>query len=104
MDKLQFTDGQNLFYEDVEWYKHASDYMDTIVDEHYYRSNDYLINNVDRYDFYKRVYDENGKLNEQKTSKVFVGEYASTDKNTLRGAISEAALMTGFENNSDVVG
>lgn len=103
VDKLQFTDGQNLFYEDVEWYKHASDYMDTIVDEHYYRSNDYLINNVDRYDFYKRVYDENGKLNEQKTSKVFVGEYASTDKNTLRGAISEAALMTGFENNSDVV-
>ena len=32
-----------------------------------------------------------------------MGEYASTDKNTLAGAIAEAAIMTSFENNSDVV-
>ena len=37
------------------------------------------------------------------SSKVFVGEYASSDKNTLAGAVAEAAVMTGFENNSDVV-
>lgn len=103
VDSLEFTDGKSLFKQDINWYEHADHHMDTIVDEHYYRTNDYLKNNVDRYDFYKRVYDETGALNENETSKVFVGEYASTDKNTLHGAISEAALMTGFENNADVV-
>ena len=32
-----------------------------------------------------------------------MGEYASTDKNTEYGAVAEAACMTGFERNSDVV-
>lgn len=103
VDALEFTDGQSLFTEDIKWYEHADHYMNTIADEHYYRTNDYLKNNVDRYNYYKRVYNEDGTVNQNESSKVFVGEYASTDKNTLHGAISEAALMTGFENNSDVV-
>ena len=55
-------------------------YMDTIADEHYYRSNEYLLNNTDRYDYYERVYNEDGTINDELSSKVFVGEYASTDK------------------------
>ena len=86
----------------MQWYRNQPDYLDTIVDEHYYRSNEYLLENADRYQYYYRPY-ENGKLVEEKVSKVFVGEYASTDKNTLAGAVAEAAVMTGFENNSDVV-
>lgn len=99
---VRFTDGEQSFDEDVTWYEHSKNYMDTIVDEHYYRSNDYLLENVDRYNYYYRAY-QNGILDETQTSKVFVGEYASSDKNTLAGAVAEAAVMTGFEKNSDVV-
>ncbi|MBP3567563.1 MAG: alpha-L-arabinofuranosidase [Lachnospiraceae bacterium] len=94
---VAFTDGEKSFTEDVTWYKKNKNYMDTIVDEHYYRSNEYLLENADRYNYYYRSNKEN------QTSKVFVGEYASTDKNTLAGAVAEAAVMTGFERNSDVV-
>ncbi len=89
--------------ETVTWYEKQKDYMDTIADEHYYRSNEYLLNNVDRYNYYYRAYNADGSVNWKETSKVFVGEYASTDKNTLAGAVAEAAVMTGFENNADVV-
>jgi hypothetical protein len=77
--------------------------METIADEHYYRANNYLLNNVDRYNYYYRSYNADGTINDAESSKVFVGEYASSDKNTLAGAVAEAAVMTGFENNSDVV-
>jgi alpha-L-arabinofuranosidase len=100
---VTFTDGEKAITETVDWYQDQPHFMDTIADEHYYRSNDYLLNNVDRYDYYERRYDKTGELNEAETSKVFVGEFASTDKNTLMGAISEAATMTGYENNADVV-
>ncbi len=98
-----FTDGEKSFAKEVKWYGRESNYMETIADEHYYRSNNYLLENADRYNYYYRAYNTDGTLNESETSKVFVGEYASTDKNTLAGAIAEAAVMTGFENNSDVV-
>ncbi|MEO2203652.1 alpha-L-arabinofuranosidase C-terminal domain-containing protein [Paenibacillus pabuli] len=101
--QVAFADGQKVIEETVTWYEKQDDYMDTIADEHYYRSNDYLLNNVDRYNYYHRVYHEDGRINWKETSKVFVGEYASTDKNTLAGAVAEAAVMTGFENNADVV-
>lgn len=100
---VRFTDGKTSTEETVSWYKEQKDYMETIADEHYYRSNEYLLNNVDRYNYYYRAYNADGTLNDAATSKVFVGEYASTDKNTLAGAVAEAAVMTGFENNSDVV-
>ena len=101
-DTIRFTDGKESFSETVNWYPDRPNYLDTIVDEHYYRSNEYLLENADRYNYYYRPY-ENGKLIEEQVSKVFVGEYASSDKNTLAGAVAEAAVMTGFENNSDVV-
>lgn len=101
--ELAFTDGEKSFKEIVTWYKDKADYLDTIADEHYYRPNNYLLNNADRYNYYYRAYNADGTIKEDKISKVFVGEYASTDKNTLAGAVAEAAVMTGFENNSDVV-
>ncbi|OKP88221.1 alpha-L-arabinofuranosidase C-terminal domain-containing protein [Paenibacillus sp. P32E] len=101
--KVAFADGHEVIEETVTWYEQQQNYMDTIADEHYYRSNEYLLNNVDRYNYYYRATNPDGSTNWKETSKVFVGEYASTDKNTLAGAVAEAAIMTGFENNADVV-
>ncbi len=101
--EVAFADGQKVIQETVTWYKDQPNYMDTIADEHYYRSNEYLLKNADRYNYYYRAYQADGSIDWKETSKVFVGEYASTDKNTLAGAVAEAAVMTGFENNADVV-
>ncbi|KJD46792.1 alpha-L-arabinofuranosidase C-terminal domain-containing protein [Paenibacillus terrae] len=101
--KVAFADGAQVTEETVTWYEKQENYMDTIADEHYYRSNEYLLNNADRYNYYYRAYNADGSIDWKETSKVFVGEYASTDKNTLAGAVAEAAVMTGFENNADVV-
>lgn len=60
------------------------------VDEHYYMSPGWFLENDGRYDGYDR------------DVKVFAGEYASQG-NTLRNALSEAAFMTGLERNADVV-
>ncbi|MDQ1039850.1 alpha-L-arabinofuranosidase [Streptomyces sp. V3I8] len=62
-----------------------------LVDEHYYNSPQWFLQNNDRYD----TYDRNGP-------KVFLGEYASQG-NTFKNALSEAAFMTGLERNADVV-
>ena len=72
-----------------------------LVDEHYYRSPEWFMENVTRYDSYSR-----------KGPKVFAGEYAChitenpaspTGKNVFEAALSEAAIMTGFERNADIV-
>ena len=66
-----------------------------IVDEHYYNNPEFFMQQAHRYDKYDR-----------KGPKIFVGEYAvtrNTGKGNLRGAIGEAAFMTGIERNSDVV-
>ena len=66
-----------------------------VVDEHMYKSPEWMLANATRYDRYDR-----------KGSKVFVGEFAChCDKraNNLRSALCEAAFMTGVERNSDVV-
>jgi len=66
-----------------------------LVDEHYYNTPEFFMQQAGRYDRYDR-----------KGPKIFVGEYAVT-RNTglgnLRGAIGEAAFMTGMERNSDIV-
>ncbi|GAA2493011.1 alpha-L-arabinofuranosidase C-terminal domain-containing protein [Streptomyces gobitricini] len=62
-----------------------------MVDEHYYNSPQWFLENNDRYDTYDR-----------KGPKVFLGEYASRD-NRFHNALSEAAFMTGLERNADVV-
>lgn len=62
-----------------------------MVDEHYYNSPQWFLENNDRYDSYDR-----------EGPKVFLGEYASQG-NTFANALSEAAYMTGLERNADVV-
>ncbi|BBC37908.1 Carbohydrate binding domain protein [Streptomyces graminofaciens] len=62
-----------------------------MVDEHYYNSPQWFLQNNDRYD----SYDRNGP-------KVFLGEYASWG-NAFKNALAEAAFMTGLERNADVV-
>ncbi|GAA2647570.1 alpha-L-arabinofuranosidase C-terminal domain-containing protein [Streptomyces vastus] len=62
-----------------------------MVDEHYYNSPQWFLQNNDRYD----SYDRNGP-------KVFLGEYASQG-NAFKNALSEAAFMTGLERNADIV-
>ena len=69
--------------------------MPDIVDEHFYDSPEFFMRESTHFDKYDR-----------KGPKVFVGEYAvtkNTGKGNLRGAIGEAAFMTGLERNSDVV-
>ncbi len=71
-----------------------------IVDEHYYMSPEWFLENTSRYD----QYDRSGP-------KVFAGEYAAQsvattsadNRNNWKTAISEAAFMTGLERNGDVV-
>jgi len=66
-----------------------------IIDEHYYNNPEFFMRHANQYD----RYDRNGP-------KVFVGEYAVTSGaglGNLRGAIGEAAFMTGLERNSDIV-
>lgn len=69
------------------------------VDEHYYMPPEWFFANTNFYDEYPR------------DVKVFSGEYAAHPKrmggmrsgNTLEGALSEAAFLTGVERNADVV-
>lgn len=66
-----------------------------IVDEHFYDSPEWFMRNATHFD----KYDRHGP-------KIFVGEYAVTHgcgRGNLRGAIGEAAFMTGLERNSDHV-
>ena len=66
-----------------------------LVDEHYYKDPAWFLSNAKRYDNYDR-----------KGPKVFAGEYAChpvNRKNNFESALSEAAFMTGFERNADIV-
>jgi len=66
-----------------------------MVDEHYYVTPGWLINNQDFYD----KYDRNG-------SKVYLGEYAAHlpgRPNNLETALAEALYLTALERNGDVV-
>lgn len=66
-----------------------------LVDEHFYRSPEWFLSGAARYD----SYDRNGP-------KVFAGEYAchtNNKENNFYSALCEAAFMTGFERNADVV-
>ena len=69
------------------------------VDEHFYKSPRWFLDNVNRYDSYDRT-----------LPKVFAGEYAahtSPDtplrENNWEAALSEAAFLTGVEKNADHV-
>ncbi len=74
---------------------HPTEPKPDLVDEHYYNTPDWFVMNANKYDKRHRG-----------DSKVFIGEYAvnrSTGKGNLRGAVGEAAFMTGLERNSDLV-
>ena len=69
--------------------------MPDIVDEHFYDSPEWFMRHSTHFDKYDR-----------KGPKIFVGEYAVTrncGQGNLRGALGEAAFMTGLERNSDHV-
>ena len=80
------------------WNRITKDTAD-LVDEHYYMPPEWFLAAATRYDNYDRT----GK------PKVYAGEYAchhdvkGKKENTHWSAICEAAAMTGFERNSDVV-
>ena len=67
-----------------------------LVDEHFYRNEQWFLSQGSRYDNYDR-----------KGTKVFAGEYACHGKgkkwNHFEAALYEAAFMTGLERNADVV-
>jgi alpha-L-arabinofuranosidase len=66
-----------------------------LVDEHYYKDPKWFLTNATRYD----AYDRKGPM-------VFAGEYAChvpSGKNNFESALCEAAFMTGFERNADLV-
>jgi alpha-N-arabinofuranosidase len=73
------------------------------LDEHYYQSPEWFLQNASRYDNYDR-----------NSSKIFAGEYAvrikepkdtkaAENMNAWVSALAEAAFMTGLERNADVV-
>lgn len=67
-----------------------------LVDEHFYSSEEWFLNNAMRYDSYSR-----------KGPKVFAGEYAchgvGKKWNHYETSLYEAAFMTGLERNADVM-
>lgn len=86
-----FSDGE---YFDYLWPKMKELKVD-LVDEHYYKTPEWFLQNAGRYDNYDRT-----------GPKVFAGEYAAHPRsrdNNMTAAIAEAAFMTGLERNADVV-
>jgi alpha-L-arabinofuranosidase len=81
-----------------------SKYPDTIVDEHYYRNNDWFYTNQDRYLPDKVRGADGNKYDRRKPTRVFVGEFANNrDNNAFSSAMAEAAYWTSLERNSDMV-
>ncbi len=79
----------------VEGWKLATELEVPMVDEHYYQSPGWFINNQDFYDKYDRS-----------KSKVYLGEYASHlpgRPNNIETALSEALYLTAVERNADIV-
>jgi alpha-L-arabinofuranosidase len=85
------SDGEDF---DKGW-KLAAELKVPMVDEHYYKPVQWFWDHLDRYDKYDRS-----------RPKVYLGEYAAYDegrRSTLRAALAEAAALTSFERNGDVV-
>lgn len=79
----------------VEGWKLASKAKIPVVDEHYYQTPGWYLNNQDFYDMYDRS-----------ESKVYLGEYAAHipgRHNNIETALSEALHLVNVERNADVV-
>ena len=74
------------------------------IDEHYYQSPEWFLQNADYYDEnnYRRSVSEMTETVYGGAIPVFLGEYAARS-NTLKAALAEAAYMTGLERNGDIV-
>jgi alpha-L-arabinofuranosidase len=93
--RSEYPDVQLIMTTDLRRRPYPRDPLPDIVDEHYYESPESFMHRANQYDTYNR-----------KGPKVFVGEYAVTQKagqGNLFAALGEAAFMTGLERNSDVV-
>lgn len=86
------------FYEGTDYevgWELATDLGVPMVDEHYYNTPGWFINNQDFYDRYDRS-----------KSKVYLGEYAAHlpgRPNNIETALAEALYLTSVERNGDVV-
>lgn len=72
-----------------------SNYPVEIVDEHYYRDNNFYISNYNKYDGYSRA-----------GAQIYIGEYAAnvgSGNGNLGNALAEAIFLQGLENNADIV-
>ncbi len=83
--------------------KKATDFAGAI-DSHYYNEPEWFLEHTDYYDKdnYRRSVSEMTDTLYGGAINVFVGEYASLSNN-MKSALSEAAFMTGFERNGDIV-
>lgn len=95
MSSGAFPEGDDF---EETWKIAKKKFPDVRIDEHFYKANEWLYQQVNRYDNYDR-----------NTAKVFLGEYAANEvmkphtPNTFGSALAEAAFLTGVERNSDVV-
>jgi len=81
-----------------------SKYPNTIVDEHYYQRAEWFLTNTHRYNPDAVRGREGHTYDRSKPTRVFIGEYAtSNSNNTMWAAVVEAAYGTSVERNSDMV-
>ena len=95
--KIIGTSGPNSEGKDFEYlWPEMRKIKADLVDEHFYRNEEWFLKSGNRYDNYDR-----------KGPKVFAGEYACHPSrrktNMFRAALMEAAFLTGVERNADVV-
>jgi alpha-L-arabinofuranosidase len=79
-------------------------YPDTIVDEHYYKGDDWFYANGDRYAPGKERGAQGNTYDRSKPTRVFVGEFANNrTNNAYSSTLAEAAYWISLEKNSDMV-
>ena len=79
-------------------------YPDTIVDEHYYKGDDWFYANGDRYAPGKERGAQGNTYDRNKPTRVFVGEFANNrTNNAYSSTLAEAAYWISLEKNSDMV-
>ena len=79
-------------------------YQNTVVDEHYYRNNQWFYSNGERYNADKVRGADRLTYDRSRPTRVFVGEFANNSSNNdYASAMAEAAYWLSLERNSDMV-
>ncbi len=79
-------------------------YADTVVDEHYYKNDQWFFTKGDRYNPGAVRGAEGHTYDRKKPTRVFVGEFANNmTNNAFSSTLAEAAYWTSLERNSDMV-